>query len=199
MGVLLQFQGIPYAAIIRYGKGVKKGIEGLTSERDGYTIAAFKFTCAGIMNLRKLLVRDVISLDLQGNTKDEIIQEMLDLLEQAGKLNNRKAAEKAILDREKKMSTGMQNGIAIPHGKTDTVDSLIVAIGVKKDGVDFESLDGQPSVFFIMTLSPANRTGPHIQFLAEISRQLNDPHVRERILAAGNKDDVITILAGSGA
>jgi len=149
------------------------------------------------MNLRKLLVREVISLDLKGTSKEEIIQEMLDLLEQAGKLNNRKAAEKAILDRERKMSTGMQNGIAIPHGKTDSVESLIVSIGLKKEGVDFESLDGKPSVFFIMTLSPANRTGPHIQFLAEISRQLSDPSIREKILAAQNKDDVITILAGT--
>lgn len=149
------------------------------------------------MNLRKLLTKQVISQDLQGQTKEEVIEELLDILVAAGKVTNRKAAQKAIWDREKKMSTGMQNGIAIPHGKSDCVDSLVVAVGIHKTGVDFASLDQQAAQFFIMTLSPANRTGPHIQFLAEVSRQLNDPATRDRILNAENKDAVIDILAGT--
>ena len=148
------------------------------------------------MNIRKTLTREVISLDLQGGDKEAVIEEMLDLLVSSGKVTNRKAAQKAIWDREKKMSTGMQNGIAIPHGKSDCVDSLVVAVGVHKSGIDFNSLDGQPAQFFIMTISPANRTGPHIQFLAEVSRQLNDPTIRDRILSAASTDDVIDILAG---
>jgi fructose-specific phosphotransferase system IIA component len=148
------------------------------------------------MNIRKILTKDVIALELKGENKEQVIEEMIDLLCASGKVENRKAAEKAIWDREKKMSTGMQNGIAIPHGKCDCVDCLVVAVGVHQAGVDFESLDGQPAHFFIMTLSPANRTGPHIQFLAEISRQLNDASVRDRMLAATSKDDVMEILAG---
>ncbi len=148
------------------------------------------------MNIRKILTKEVISLDLQGTNKEQVIEEMLDILTAAGKVTNRKAAQKAIWDREKKMSTGMQNGIAIPHGKSDCVESLVVAVGVHKAGVDFESLDQQPAQFLIMTVSPANRTGPHIQFLAEVSRQLNDPSTRERILRAASKDEVIDILAG---
>lgn len=148
------------------------------------------------MNIRKILTRDCVSLELKATTKDEIIEEMIDLLVSAGKVTNRKAAVKAIVDREKKMSTGMQNGIAIPHGKTDTVDSMVVAVALKKAGVDFQALDGQPSIIFIMTLSPVNRTGPHIQFLAEISRQLNDPAIRERLLSATDRDQLIDILAG---
>ncbi len=147
------------------------------------------------MNIRKTLTKDVISLDLQGTDKAQVMDELLDLLVAAGKVTNRKAAEKAIWDREKKMSTGMQNGIAIPHGKSDCVESLVVAVGVHKTGVDFQSLDKKPTHFIIMTISPANRTGPHIQFLAEISRQLNDPTTRDRILSAAGKDDVIQILA----
>ncbi len=148
------------------------------------------------MNIRKILTRDCVSLELKGTTKDEIMEEMIDLLVSAGKVTNRKAAVKAIVEREKKMSTGMQNGIAIPHGKTDTVDSMVVAIALKKEGIDFQALDGQPSIIFIMTLSPVNRTGPHIQFLAEISRQLNDPSVREKLLQAKDRDQLIDILAG---
>ncbi len=147
------------------------------------------------MNIRKIMTKDVIALDLKGQNKEEVIEELLDLLCSTGKVGNRKAAQKAILEREKKMSTGMQNGIAIPHGKSDCVDSLVVAVGVHKEGIDFQSLDQQPSHFFIMTISPANRTGPHIQFLAEVSRHLTDPDIQQRILRASGPDAVIDILA----
>ena len=151
------------------------------------------------MNLKKAISADTVTLSLKGTTKDAIIEEMIDVLMAAGKikdLKDRKETLKAVLDRERKMSTGMQNGIAIPHGKTDRVESLIAAIGVKKDGMDFGSLDGQPSRIFVMTLSPDTRTGPHIQFLAEISRQLSDPSVRDRILNATKPEDVLSILTG---
>ena len=147
------------------------------------------------MNIRKILSKELISLDLQGQTKEEVIEELIDLLVASGRVSQRKPAQKAIWDREKKMSTGMQNGIAIPHGKSNCVESLAVAIGIHKVGVDFQSLDQKPAQFFIMTLSPTNRAGPHIQFLAEISRQLNEPAIRKRILESTKKEDVIEILA----
>jgi mannitol/fructose-specific phosphotransferase system IIA component (Ntr-type) len=158
-----------------------------------------QFTEEPEMNLRKVLSADTIALSLKAETKEGIIEEMIDLLMAAGKIRDakdRKDALKAVIDRERKMSTGMQNGIAIPHGKTDKVDTLVAAIGLKKQGVDFASLDGQPSRIFVMTLSPDTRTGPHIQFLAEISRQLSDPAIRERIINAALAEDVITALAG---
>jgi mannitol/fructose-specific phosphotransferase system IIA component (Ntr-type) len=151
------------------------------------------------MNLKKALSRETVLMELKSSTKEAIIEEMIDLLMAAGKIKDvkdRKEALKAVLDRERKMSTGMQNGIAIPHGKTDRVDSLVAAIALKKEGVDFGALDNLPSRIFIMTLSPDTRTGPHIQFLAEISRQLSDASVRERILAATTPDEILTILAG---
>ncbi len=151
------------------------------------------------MNLKKALSKETVLMELKGTTKEAIIEEMIDLLMAAGKikdLKDRKEALKAVLDRERKMSTGMQNGIAIPHGKTDRVESLVAAIALKKEGVDFGALDNQPSRIFIMTLSPDTRTGPHIQFLAEISRQLSDASVRERILAAMTPDEILNILAG---
>ena len=148
------------------------------------------------MNLRKTLSKETILLDLKSSTKERIIEEMIDFLTASGKIREKKDALKAVIDRERKMSTGMQNGIAIPHGKTDKVDTLIAAIAVKKDGADFGSLDGQPSRIFVMTLSPDTRTGPHIQFLAEISRQLNDSAVREKILNATKPEDVLDALSG---
>lgn len=149
------------------------------------------------MNMCRLLEEENIIMELQSNTKDGIIEEMLDLLVRNGKVKDREAALKAILDRERKMSTGMQHGIAIPHGKTDSLTGakLVTALGLKKNGVDFGALDGKPSTIFIMTLSPLNRTGPHIQFLAEMSQILNDPLKREAILKAASSQEVMTLLS----
>ncbi len=146
------------------------------------------------MNLKKLLSEDTVILELKGTTKDAIIQEMIDLLVARGRIKDREAALKAVMEREQKMSTGMQHGIAIPHGKTDSVDKLVTAMAMKKEGVDFGSMDGKPSTIFIMTISSVSRTGPHIQFLSEISQVLNDPEKRERILLAQSTSEVMDIL-----
>jgi len=135
-----------------------------------------------------------VALQLAGTSKDAIIEELVDVLAAAGRIKDRKAALKAVLERERKMSTGLQNGIAIPHGKTDTVESLVAAIGLKKEGIPFDSLDGQPCQIFLITLSPASRTGPHIQFLADISRTLHDAAVRQQVLNATTEDEVVEIL-----
>jgi len=148
------------------------------------------------MNLKKPLTVETIRLDLQGATKEAILAEMVDLLMASGHIRDRDAVLKAVLEREKRMSTGMQNGIAIPHGKTDSVDCLVAALGIKRGGVDFGALDGQPSNIFVMTVSPDSRTGPHIQFLAEIRRPLNAAAVRAKILAATTPDEVLHLLIG---
>ena len=148
------------------------------------------------MNLKKPLTVETISLDLKGENKEAILAEMVDLLVASGHIRDRDAVLKAVLEREKRMSIGMQNGIAIPHGKTDSVDCLVAALGIKRAGVDFGALDGQPSNIFVMTVSPDSRTGPHIQFLAEISRPLNDASVRAKLLAATSPDEVLHLLIG---
>jgi len=146
------------------------------------------------MNLKKLLSEDSIIINLKGTTKEAIISEMVDLLVVRGKIKDRDAALRAVLEREQKMSTGMQHGIAIPHGKTDSVEKLVTAMAIKKEGVDFGSMDGKPSTIFIMTISSVSRTGPHIQFLSEISQVLNDPDKRERILQCNSPAEVLEIL-----
>lgn len=148
------------------------------------------------MNLKKVLTPETSWVDLKGVSKQEIIEEMVDRLIAAGKLTDRKAALDAVLDRESKMSTGMQNGVAIPHGKTDSVKSLIAAIGIHQEGVDFAAMDGLPSKIFIMTISPTKRTGPHMQFLAEVSRLLSTPEDREKLLAATTPSEIYELLTG---
>ena len=145
---------------------------------------------------KKPLTVETISLDLKGNDKEEILAEMVELLSASGHIRDKEAVLKAVTDREKRMSTGMQNGIAIPHGKTDSVDCLVAALGIKREGIDFGALDGQPSTIFVMTVSPDSRTGPHIQFLAEVSRPLNDASVRAKILSAASREEVLKLLLG---
>lgn len=146
------------------------------------------------MNLKKILTRDAILPELKADTKKGVIEEMIGLMVFAGKLSAKTAAVQAVLAREEKMSTGMQNGIAIPHGKTDAVDQLVVAIGVHRTGIDFASMDGKPAHIFILTLSPENRAGPHIQFLAEISRVLSRPELREKLLTATTAEEILGLL-----
>ena len=147
------------------------------------------------MNLKTVLTTDTISLHLKGSTKEEIINELLDLLVAAGKIQNRDAAYEAVMDREQKMSTGMKHGIAIPHGKSATINDLIACIGISDLPVDFDSLDHEPSRIFILTLSPVEKTGPHLQFLAEISLLFKSAEKRQEILNAKTQDAIIKILA----
>ena len=146
------------------------------------------------MNLKKILNTNLVELELKGNSKQEIIENLLDILVKAGKVKDRSLALEAILEREAKMSTGIQQGVAIPHGKTDAVKELLACIGIRKDGVDFEALDGIPSKIFIMTLSPLTRSGPHVQFLADISRVLTSEGMREKLINSGTKEELISLV-----
>lgn len=146
------------------------------------------------MNLRKVLTPQTAHVGLQGETKDEIIAELVDLICGTGRVKDRDAALSAVLERERKMSTGMEHGVAIPHGKTDAVDGLFVALATRESGIDFDSLDGQPARIFVMTLSPKNRSGPHIQFLAEVSRLLRSESARQRVLEATTPKELIAAL-----
>ena len=149
------------------------------------------------MNLKTVLTPETVNLHLKGTSKEEIIDELLDMLVQAGKVKDKAVARACVLDRERKMSTGMKHGIAIPHGKTDSVKDLVAGIGIADKPVDFDSLDQEPSRIFIMTLSPLDKTGPHLQFLAQISLLFKSAEKREELLHAANAEAVIKLLTES--
>ena len=153
-------------------------------------------TQAKEVDFRERLGRSQVSLHLESNTKLGIIREMIGMMADSGAISDPKAVEAAVIERENKMSTGMQQGVALPHGKTDSVPELVTSVGLKKEGVDFGSLDGTPSKIFIMTVSRRDSTGPHIQFLAAVSKVLNNPALRGRILAATSREEVLRILTG---
>jgi PTS system nitrogen regulatory IIA component len=146
------------------------------------------------MYVKKHLSIDNIILDLKSDTKELVIEEMIDNLVNTGKISSKEEAIKAVMERENKMTTGMQNSIAIPHGKTDSVDRLVTAVGIKKEGIDFDSMDGELSKIFIMTVSPSSHSGPHIQFLAEVSRLLKSEEARKKFLTAKKEEDILNIF-----
>jgi PTS system nitrogen regulatory IIA component len=147
------------------------------------------------MNIKSVLTKETISLHLKGTNKEEIIKELLDILIAAKKIEDRDTAFKAVMEREVKMSTGMKHGIAIPHGKTTCVKDLVACIGVSDNPVDFDSLDHQPCRIFIMTLSPIEKTGPHLQFLAEVSLLFKNGEKRKEMLEADSPEEILKILA----
>ncbi|CCG57932.1 PTS system fructose-specific transporter subunit IIABC [Brachyspira pilosicoli WesB] len=144
--------------------------------------------------LKDVITLDCINIDLKGQTKSEIIDEMVDILYNNGKLNDREEYKKEILKREAQSSTGMEEGIAIPHGKTDAVKIPTVAIGISKKGVDYESLDGKPSHLFFMIAAPANSNNSHIELLSKITTLLLEDDIREALINSKSKEEVLDIL-----
>jgi len=150
------------------------------------------------LDLGAYLNARLIEPNLKGRSKTEIIDELLDLLDREGLLADRAEAHRAVWEREDSMSTGLQYGVAIPHGKTDAVNRLVCCAGVAGGGVDFDSMDGQPSRIFILTLSPKTTPAPHLQFMSTISSVLNNVG-RKRVLACDTADEILRVFAGAPA
>ncbi|MDD3367156.1 MAG: PTS sugar transporter subunit IIA [Sphaerochaetaceae bacterium] len=146
------------------------------------------------MKIKNILTPAVISTELKSTTKEGVIGELLDLLVAAKLVTDRQEVLAALMEREKKMSTGIQHGVAIPHAKTKAVKNLVACIGIKREGIDFEALDGELSQIFIMTLSPIDRVGPHVQFLAEVSTVIKTKEARQQLLAAKTAQDVLAVF-----
>ncbi len=148
------------------------------------------------MNLKKIFTAGSVTIELHGGDKQEIIRELMLLMVNSGQI---KASEldnviDAIVKRELRMSTGMQDGIAIPHAKTKAVKNLAAVLGIKKNGIDFDSLDGKPSTIFIATLSPEESPVPHVQFLAEISKRLQSTEFRTNLINSGSDEELLANL-----
>jgi fructose-specific phosphotransferase system IIA component len=135
-----------------------------------------------------------ITMDLVSTDKKDVIRELLGTLDKARLLNNYTECLNAVMEREEVMTTGLGKGIAIPHAKTDGVSDLAIAVGIKKNGVDFQSIDGEPARVFVMMISPKNAIGPHLQVLSYISAMLHNTEVREAILNAASPGEVKDLL-----
>ena len=127
------------------------------------------------MFLRDVFPPGVIKVNLEAEDKDEAFEELVDHLCQAGKLNVREEILDALREREAKMSTGIQKGIAIPHGKTNAVDSVCCALGISRKGVDYDALDGEPVYLLFMLAAPQKESEKHLRILKRLAELLENP------------------------
>ncbi|MCA1809652.1 MAG: PTS sugar transporter subunit IIA [Kiritimatiellia bacterium] len=148
---------------------------------------------SGLM-LAELLNETTVAPDVSAESKSAIMTTLLDMLCATGKVLDRDLALRDLEANERRMSVGMEHGIAIPHAKTDAVKEMVAAIVITRHPLDIGSMDGQPAQIFLMTLSPKSVSGPHIRFLAEIGRLLRHKSKRQDILAARTRADLLRAL-----
>jgi fructose-specific phosphotransferase system IIA component len=142
----------------------------------------------------EILSGNSVIVGLNGEGKREILEELVDVLEVGDNITDREKVLEAVLQREEIMSTGIGHGIAIPHGKSEYVKELGGVLGIKRKGVEFDSLDGQPTFIFFLLVSPMDVSGPHIKALARISRLLKGEEFRQELIDCPDNQTAIRIL-----
>ncbi len=137
-----------------------------------------------------------VCTDLQSTTKTDVIKELVNLLVNAGEIKpkDKDTLVKILFNRESLGSTGIGQGIGIPHGKCEFVKELIGALGISKTGINFDSLDGESVHIFFLLVAPADSAGPHLKALARISRLLKDKFFRELLKNAENEKALLKII-----
>jgi len=148
------------------------------------------------VKLSEVLAEPAVLLDLDGRDKWQAISELTDCLVSSGQVpgEQRDAVHAALVTRERSMSTGMENGIAIPHTSVPHVGHTAVALGISRTGVDFQAIDGRPTHLIILLVNPANRTKDHIRTLAEIARLLSSREMRDALVASGTSARALEII-----
>ncbi len=148
------------------------------------------------MNLLQLIRGRLILPSLAAQDKRQAIAEIIDFIVDQGVVPaaRRDAVCKAVFGREEFMSTGMEHGIALPHGVTDAVDEEVAAIGISKRGIPFESYDDQPAHIVILLLTPTMKALTRVRTLAEIARVVNDAAVREALVRARTTEEALRVL-----
>ncbi|MDO4536017.1 MAG: fructose-specific PTS transporter subunit EIIC [Clostridium perfringens] len=146
------------------------------------------------MKIAELLGKDTIKLDLKANSKMEVLDQLVDVLYDAGRLNDKELYKEEILKRESLSSTGIGEGIGIPHGKTSAVKKASLALGIFRDGVDFDSLDGAPVNIVFMIAAPEGANNEHLETLSRLSVLLMNPEFKEGLLSSKTPEDVFSLL-----
>lgn len=146
------------------------------------------------MLLTELLSIERIRIPLQSTSKDELLRELVDVCVEAHDIEDHEDVLRAVREREAVLSTGIGNGVAIPHGKSAAVPGLRMAAGRSLAPVDFDALDGEPVSLFFLLVGPESAAGPHIKALSRISRLVRRDDVRERLIAARDAGEFLEAL-----
>lgn len=147
------------------------------------------------MILTQILQPTCVKVPLEGTDKESAITELVDLLAANDQSIDRECVLEAVLVREQTRSTGIGSGIAIPHGKCSGVTELVMAIGITSNPIDFDSIDGKGVSIIVLLASPIDRTGPHIQALARISRLMLDDDFKQRLETSVSPEEVYELIS----
>ncbi len=146
------------------------------------------------MELRDVLKVDTILVKWNPATKNEAITDLVAVLDRANLLTNRDQVLQDVKAREASLSTGLEDGIAYPHARSEGVEQVVMAFGIVKDGLQFDSRDKKPAIFIPLMVSPKQGGTPHIYFMAEIVRLLEQQEIREQLLHSDSPERVYAIL-----
>jgi PTS system nitrogen regulatory IIA component len=146
------------------------------------------------MQMDQIFKIGFLNENMLAKTKTEALEELVNALIKGGlKLDSAKVIE-VLQQREKLGSTGIGDGLAIPHGKISSLDEIVVAFGRSKKGVDFDSLDGKPVHIFFLLLAPENSVGQHLKALARISKMLKKANFRQKLIETDSKSDLYKLI-----
>ena len=146
------------------------------------------------MKISELLTPSLIKLDLQSLDKEELFEEMVQVFVDNRLIDDAATAVAVLKEREEKMSTGVGNGVGIPHGKLPQAKRSLLAMGISRDGIDYDALDGELVYIVIAIFARPDNPGQHVELLAEISRLFAIPGFAERVRAAQTPEEILALI-----
>ncbi len=146
------------------------------------------------MKITEFLDKRGIRVGMEAVEKEDALKELVDVLADVKDIGDKKGILRALVEREGLGSTGIGQGIAIPHGKTDRVNELVAVLGISRKGVNFDSLDGELVYIFFLLVAPKETAGPHLKALAQISRLLRDSYFCELLKRCKSADEVYELI-----
>lgn len=146
--------------------------------------------------LSEMVQKDLVKIELESRTKWDAIEELVDLLITAHELRlvNRPEVVDALFARERSLSTGLEHGLAVPHGSVDCTSDILAAVGISKEGIPFDSLDGKPAELIVLLVIPKGAAQQHVRTLAGIARLAENAELRRRIRSARSADEVLEVI-----
>jgi fructose-specific phosphotransferase system IIA component len=157
-------------------------------------IASDDTSKSSTFNFMKYLSQNTMIVPLESNDKKGVINELISILQKAGKITQCKEVYDEVIEREDSMSTGLGDGVAFPHARTDDVNNITVAMGVSPQGIEFNSIDKKPVYIVALILSPKKDSTPHLQFLSEMSKVLSRTSAREKIISVKNTEELYRLF-----
>jgi len=146
------------------------------------------------MKLSKFCEEELMTFDLQGQTKEEVIAELVEMAAQSNLVRDRDELQAAVLEREKLVTTGVGYGVAFPHAKTRALKGIVIVFGRSEVGIDFEAMDKKPVHLFFLIAAPEDAIGAHLNVMARLSYVMKSEKNRERLMRAKTAGEVMLIL-----